>query len=222
MGMARLPGWSYNSKYHTNERFAQVLMSGPRVPHRVLFILKAEYFLHPAKYPSVDELTKRDISVLCRNTVVPPIYETIFESKDRHTPFRSCVVYAERWYYVKKSLGGSVGALPNKAEEDMLKRACGMAQDKWNLVRHEPSCKNPGIRCHRKPPFGAGCRKNFPNLYFIMAQLCVLLELDHLLHLFPVNNQPKTLKKLNQYWQRICYCLNWKYIPWDGRSKSHA
>lgn len=212
----RYPGCTYNSKYHTNERLAQVLLTGPRVPHPILFIIKLEYFSHPGKYPSIKNLTKRDISLICRNTKVPPFFRKEYQSKkDKFNLFESCTIYAERWYYLKMSLGGCLGTVPTTQEERRLKWACGEAQNKWNMVRHKPECTQPGIICHKL----FKCRKNFPNLYYVMAQLCILFGYTHLLHLFPVNNQAKTLKELNIFWEKICHQLGWKYIGWNERIK---
>lgn len=217
--LGRFPGSTYKSKYHTNERLAQVLMTGPRVPHCILFCLKAEYFLSPpGKYPPPEYMTKGDISRLCRNTPVPRDIQLVYRSsKPPHELMQDFAQYSERWYFIILSLGQDPPKPPEDHEVQKLKRFCDMAQNKWGSVRHVEGCQNPNIDCHRK----YGCRKNFPNLYYVMAQLCRMLDLEHLLPCFPVNNQPKTLKDLDRYWELLCDHLDWPFEPWDlhGRSR---
>lgn len=209
--MVGFPGCTYNSKYHTNERLAQVMMTGPRVPHPILFLIKEEYFMHPDRYPIPEDLGKGDIARICRNTKVPPSFHQHFRSsKFPYAPFTSCGGYAERWYYIRYAIRGKIGRQPTENEIDSLKRYCGRAQERWNLVRHVEGCMLPGLTCHKL----YGCGKNFPTLYFVMAQLCKLLGYKDLLYLFPVNHQPKTLKRLNHHWGLLCEHLDWPFEPW--------
>lgn len=206
-------GHTYIAEYHTNERLAQVTLQGPRVPNGIMFILHKEYQQGRRKgiYPDdPNDLTKKDIALLCKNCYVPPIYREIYRSKKlKFNQFTTCTTYAERWYYIKIHLGGSFKGKPKNNELTFLKINCLWAQNQWNFVRHVDTCTDPGVDCHLR----FGCRKNFPNIYYVMTQLCVLLGYDHLLPLFPVYNKQETVDKLNSYWKLICQKLGWTYIP---------
>jgi hypothetical protein len=209
--IGRFPGSTYKSKYHTNERMAQVLMTGPRVPHCILFCIKAHYYLSPAGvYPPLAELQKRDIGRICKDTPVPQDIRVRYRSsKPPYRLVKDFTQYSERWYFILSAFGLSV-TMPREDEADRLKRFCQMAQDRWSTVRHVLSCQNPNIDCHKK----YGCRKNFPSLYYVMGQLCRMLDYHHLLPCFPVNSQPKNIKDLDGYWKHLCEHLDWPFEPW--------
>jgi hypothetical protein len=208
------PGSTYKSKYHTNERMAQVLMTGPRVPHCILFCIKAHYFLSaPGTYPRLADLKKQDIARICKNTPVPRTIQYAYRSgKFPHEPMRDYTQYSERWYFILVALGREF-TIPEDHEADRLKYFCQQAQSHWGTVRHVEACDSPNTDCHRR----YGCRKNFPNLYYVMAQLCIMLGMRHLLPCFPVNNQTKTLKDLDRYWKLLCEHLDWPFHPWGKK-----
>ena len=204
------PGATYNAKYHINERLAQVTLTGPTIPDKVMELIDEYYWKEHEKgnYPNPPELTKEDISRLCNSVPIPESMQWEFKSvKKKKRLFTSCSKFSERWYLIKKELGGLVEPDPTPEEITLLKSYCFKAQSQWNVVRHTNKCKEPGIYCHTK----YGCRKNFPSIYYVMHQLCLMLKLEHLLPLFPVTNKTCTVRKLNKYWEDICNILGWKF-----------
>lgn len=206
----RFPGSTYVAKYHVNERLAQVTLTGPTIPDEIMEHIDAYYReqFSKGKYPKAEDLTKEDISRLCADVPVSEDLKLKYRSFiKKKRLFESCSRYNERWYYIKEQLGGLTEPEPTPEEIRVLKEYSNLAQSQWNYVRHTPKCRNPGITCHLK----YGCRKNFPNIYYVMHQICVLVGYTHLLVLFPVTNKTCTIRRLNDYWKKICLRLGWKF-----------
>lgn len=208
-----MPGRTYISRYHTNERLAQVIGNGPPIPDQIMDMIWRTYHqgLKEGRWPEADQLTKKHISEICRTVEVPAWAQEEFRSKtQRKNPFTSCYRYADRWYEIRERLGGSNGLIPDAREMVLLKHYCEAAKQQWNYVRHEPGCPPGGaINCHKVH----GCRKNFPPTCYVMRQICLLLGFEHLLHLFPVDTKQGTVDNLNKYWKKICQRTMWNYKP---------
>lgn len=220
----KFPGVStYFPKYHLNERMAQVLLIGPEVPENIICCLAMFYYqsLRQNLLPPVDKLSKIEIAWLCNRCPVPYDFETYYQStKLKKNYLTSFTRYAERWYYIRERLGATPFIKPTKKQWYALTLNALLAQEQWECIRHTEECQNHFTRtgernrkCHLKAPEGFGCRKNFLPFYYLLHQICILLNYMHLLPLFPVTNKKKTITNLNSLWKDTCERLSWKYIP---------
>lgn len=221
----KVPGMTYVARYHINERMAQVKMTGPNIPDEIMELIDNHFWeAHTlGLYPEPDKLDKGQVAKLCKEVVVPEEMQYRYRSRKRKRAlFTSCSKYAERWYYIKEQLGGLTYILPTKAEAQRLCFLCSCVYGQWDNVRHTDKCTDPGPFCHKR----FGCRKNFPNFYYVMHQLCIKENYTHLLPLFPLTNQTKTTKKLDGYISRIWSLLWWgepkKAAPSQQRQQSRC
>jgi hypothetical protein len=56
-------------------------------------------------------------------------------------------------------------------------------------------------------------RKNFLSYSYVLRKICELLELDHLLDIFPLHKDIDKVIENDSLWQKICNYLNWQFIP---------
>jgi len=65
-------------------------------------------------------------------------------------------------------------------------------------------------------PFVKYCppeRKNFLSYSYVLHKFCELLSLDEYLECFPLLKSREKLQQQDNIWDRICYDLQWQYIP---------
>lgn len=210
------PGHTYCSLYHVNERVAQILFTGPEVPTDIMRVIAEEY--ERGRYKAADVLSKTEIARLCKNTKVPPALQRKYRSsKNPQNLMRSLTRFSERWYYIKRELCGKTLNPPVWAMRILIADN-NRAQQEWNHIRHTKECTLPSPLCHKE----FGCRKNFPNFYYIMHQLCRRHHFTELLPLFPITNKPDRLRALDDFWQKICLRLNWTWKPLSRKARSMA
>lgn len=206
---------TYVWRYHFNERIAQALLTGPGVPANIVAWLRLHYFIFVKQgvLPPPDEVQKRDIGELCHLTPVPEQFKYYYRSQaQKFNLFRTFSGYAERWYAVRIALGAPPFPSPTETQLYTLRLNAQKANNTWEDLRHSYQCRlmmERSSRCH----ITYNCRKNFPQIFYVLHQLCRLLGYDELLPLFPVDNQKKTLTRLNSYWKDICHALLWTYLP---------
>jgi len=208
---------TYVWKYHFNERMAQANLTGPRVPENIVMWLTLYYhWAHKQGYvPEPEQLTKHDVGWICNNCPVPYEFITYYRSRSQNRNYLTKFSgYAERWYYLRYRFGAPGLPIPTEKELYTLRLNAMLAQQKWESVRHTTQCIVMAAntnQCHKT----YACRKNFPHIYYIMNQICKLFHFEHLLPLFPVNNQAKTIERLNNFWEDICTGLQWRYHPME-------
>jgi hypothetical protein len=56
-------------------------------------------------------------------------------------------------------------------------------------------------------------RKNFLSYSYILHKFCELLDLDHLLHCFPLLKSHTKLKEQDEVWNNICNYQRWEFYP---------
>jgi len=65
-------------------------------------------------------------------------------------------------------------------------------------------------------PFVKYCpkdRKNFLSYSYVLHKFCELLSLDEFLECFPLLKSREKLQQQDNIWEKICYELQWEYIP---------
>jgi len=65
-------------------------------------------------------------------------------------------------------------------------------------------------------PFVKYCpkdRKNFLSYSYVLHKFCELLSLDEYLECFPLLKSREKLQQQDNIWEKICYDLQWEYIP---------
>lgn len=206
---------TYVWRYHFNERIAQSLLTGPGVPENILAWLRMYYFVlqKQGTLPPPDELSKSDIGELCHMAPVTQQFRYYYRSQaQKYNLFKTFSGYAERWYSIRVAFGAPPFATPTETQLYTLRLNGQKAYNTWEGLRHTYQCIIMGeqsVRCHMT----YNCRKNFPQIFYVMHQLCKLLGYEELLPLYPVDNQKKTLARLNSYWKDICQALLWTYQP---------
>ena len=206
---------TYVWRYHFNERMAQALLTGPGVPANIVAWLRMYYYtlVQEGRLPGPSTLAKADIGDLCHLCPVPLVFKYYYRSQaQKRNLFVTFSGYAERWYALREALGATPFPRPNEKQLYTLRLYSQEANTTWENLRHTHQCIIMGersTRCH----ITYSCRKNFPQIFYILHQLCKLLGYHDLLPLFPVDNQKKTLSRLNGYWKDICHSLQWTYEP---------